>query len=170
MRMTWGSSRPPQQVAPGQLRRRPFAPCRSGGENAERRQKHERGDCQPQTLQRTRVAGRRAWRLIPRRAPKCRAQQPGIGSLKIGDQSGADDSFRQPGEGEVANHHRRNGDAQRIWCVKRCAAGIMKERGLDSKLDGGQQSGDVDGEISGDSGCDDAPLRASIAARAAISR
>ena len=67
-------------------------------------------------------------------------QQRRLGALQIRDHSRGDDHFRQAGDGQVADHHRGNGDVQRIRRVERRAGRIVKEHRLNAELDRGQQT------------------------------
>ena len=74
------------------------------------------------------------------------AQQRRIGDLQIRDESRGDYCLCQSRKGQMADHHRRHRNAQRIRRVERRSAGIVKQHGLNAELDGGNQRRGIDGE------------------------
>ncbi len=66
--------------------------------------------------------------------PEVDRQQGGIGNLQIGDESGRDDGLSKSSEGQVADHHGGNGDAQAIGRVQGRSAGIMEEHRLNTEF------------------------------------
>ena len=77
----------------------------------------------------------------------------GICGLQVGHQARGDHRFGHSGDREVANHHGRYSDCQRIGRIERNAAGVVKENRLNAELDGSDESRSIGGEITCDGRC-----------------